>query len=1099
MPRQPRPRVAQAPINAQGGYKVRGADVSRPPQTPTPILEEPGAGKDAPPVIVFLKDPSIGERLARDLSLLGFTVCALDDAMAVQMSVMRSRPAAVVVEDRAVGMNPLRFAGELRGEGPRDLPVIVVSNLRLRAPALEAMRLDLRVGEILLKPFSLQDLVRVLDPFVKPDGGASTEKSITDYSSPAAVFCALLGKAMRVQQPTAVVHERSAGSAVAYVHGHKLVSVTSSDQHYMDLGGLLVDEGLVRASDLEWAREELLGRRSDARLGELLTAYCGLKERDLNTCLRLQAKRRFTGLFGWRHGTTEVRTGEQPPHWAARVHLDLRPLVLAGLGSHGDEQLRTSVLGSRHLHRFDLPRSNLGELTRLADSEGERRFLALLAEGKPVPAAVEAAGLGPERAAVWVTYLAYVEDLVEERAETSGRALTAARLRLRKMELSRERQDTRSRKVSAERAFALGIRKMAAGLFKEAKDQFTKVVEAAPERGDALAHLAWCHYRAGQDNGSGDNGLIKEVVSLLRKACQIADELGFPYVYVGRIQRDQGNQQRAAAAFLKALELDPGNTDALAELRRLHRPAAGEPRRATSLPPVPVPAPAPPKTNGTARESTPHAAPNVTATFRGPRPERDPAVAFALVLLEWEADGPVVLPGALKSTLVQLVQERGATLEEFSMSRVCAVIGFPDPVDGFRFQAAHLALSFLGVLQRAVASTSDSGRRLTARVAVVPGQADPGDGDAVGEVVAGARRLIAAADPWQVVASESLYRGFEGLVDVRPLPAQPGVIELCGCAMETEVEPTSRPRPRSGRLMQTLSLSPGEAGVTRTQTTAATQTMAPGALLGHYELRGLIGTGGMGEVYLGRDTLLDRPVAIKVMRRDVLASPTSLRRFQREAQGLASVNCPNVTHVYALALDATPPYLVMELVDGPSLKQVLSERCNLPLVEALDVALQTVNGLETVYGNGLIHRDVNPKNLLLAPSGTVKITDFGLVKMELATSSLSSTAAVVGTPLYISPEQAQGAEVDFRTDLYSLGVTLFHVLAGRPPFSGRTVAEILTKHILEEVPPLSSVGVPVPPEVDALVGRLTAKLRDDRPASYTEVRQELETVLAQVS
>jgi serine/threonine-protein kinase len=283
-----------------------------------------------------------------------------------------------------------------------------------------------------------------------------------------------------------------------------------------------------------------------------------------------------------------------------------------------------------------------------------------------------------------------------------------------------------------------------------------------------------------------------------------------------------------------------------------------------------------------------------------------------------------------------------------------------------------------------------------------------------------------------------------------------------------------------------------------TRTLRPRTTLPTGATIANYRIEHLIGVGGMGEVYKGFDLALDRPVAIKAMRRELLSSPLAVRRFQREAQALARINCTNVTQIYGFYLDADPAVLVMELVDGPSLLELLKERGVIAPADVSDIALQTVRGLEVVYGKGLIHRDVNPKNVLLDSTGTVKLTDFGMVKMELSGAAISRTAAVVGTPLYISPEQARGQDVDFRTDLYALGLTMFHLLAGRPPFTGSTVGEVLTKQIMEPLPAIEPLCPGIPAALAKLVARLGAKAAADRPSSHAQVVQELTQIVEEI-
>jgi len=254
-------------------------------------------------------------------------------------------------------------------------------------------------------------------------------------------------------------------------------------------------------------------------------------------------------------------------------------------------------------------------------------------------------------------------------------------------------------------------------------------------------------------------------------------------------------------------------------------------------------------------------------------------------------------------------------------------------------------------------------------------------------------------------------------------------------------------------------------------------------LAGRYRLEGRIAIGGVGEVWRATDLVLDRPVAVKLLRPEYAQHPETLARFEAEARHAASVTHPGIAQVYdyGKAGAAESPYLVMELVDGPSLAWVLASG---PLDPgyAMDVLAQAAAGLEAAHAAGLVHRDVKPANLLVGPGNQVKITDFG-VAHAAGSAPITRAGTLVGTPAYLAPERAAGAPATPASDLYSLGVVGYHCLTGSPPFSGMPI-EVAAAHQLRELPPLPAT---VPAGVAGLVGELTAKDPAARPTSAGEV------------
>src|SRR5215469_16616729 len=213
----------------------------------------------------------------------------------------------------------------------------------------------------------------------------------------------------------------------------------------------------------------------------------------------------------------------------------------------------------------------------------------------------------------------------------------------------------------------------------------------------------------------------------------------------------------------------------------------------------------------------------------------------------------------------------------------------------------------------------------------------------------------------------------------------------------------------------------------------------PRLLGGRYELDGIVGRGGMAEVFRARDIRLDRIVGVKTLRSDLARDQTFQARFRREAQSAASLNHPSVVAVYDTGeemVGATPvPYIVMEFVDGRTLRDLLRDDGRLPPERAAEITDGVLKALDYSHRNGIVHRDIKPGNVMLTRSGDVKVTDFGLARALSGELSMTQTAQVIGTAQYLSPEQARGERVDARSDLYSTGCLLYELLTGRPPFT----------------------------------------------------------------
>ncbi len=275
-------------------------------------------------------------------------------------------------------------------------------------------------------------------------------------------------------------------------------------------------------------------------------------------------------------------------------------------------------------------------------------------------------------------------------------------------------------------------------------------------------------------------------------------------------------------------------------------------------------------------------------------------------------------------------------------------------------------------------------------------------------------------------------------------------------------------------------------------------------LAGRYEVRSLIGRGGMAEVHLGFDTRLSRVVAIKMLRRDLALDSIFQARFRREAQSAASLNHPNIVAVYdtgeEIVSDATNrslaiPYIVMEYVEGHTVKELISDGTAVPINEAIEIVSGVLSALQYSHANHLVHRDIKPGNIMLTPEGKVKVMDFGIARaLTDSQATMTQTNAVVGTAQYLSPEQARGETVDERSDLYSTGVVLFELLTGRPPFKGDSAVAVAYQHV-EQIPPTpSSILSDIPESLDRVVLKALAKNRDDRYRSAAEMLSDLQRV-----
>ena len=272
---------------------------------------------------------------------------------------------------------------------------------------------------------------------------------------------------------------------------------------------------------------------------------------------------------------------------------------------------------------------------------------------------------------------------------------------------------------------------------------------------------------------------------------------------------------------------------------------------------------------------------------------------------------------------------------------------------------------------------------------------------------------------------------------------------------------------------------------------------------GRYELGEPLGRGGMAEVRRAVDRRLGRPVAVKQLRTDLATDPTFQARFRREAQSAAGLNHPTIVAVYDTGEELDPhtgvsiPYIVMELVEGSTLRDVLRDGRKILPERALELTQGVLDALSYSHKAGIIHRDIKPANVMLTPAGQVKVMDFGIARaIADSSSAMTATAAVIGTAQYLSPEQARGETVDARSDIYSTGCLLYELLTGRPPFVGESPVSVAYQHVREEARPPSQLNPDVSSTVDNIVAKALAKRTDDRYQSAADMRHDIERAIA---
>ena len=263
-------------------------------------------------------------------------------------------------------------------------------------------------------------------------------------------------------------------------------------------------------------------------------------------------------------------------------------------------------------------------------------------------------------------------------------------------------------------------------------------------------------------------------------------------------------------------------------------------------------------------------------------------------------------------------------------------------------------------------------------------------------------------------------------------------------------------------------------------------------IVDRYEIVGLVGSGGMSDVYKAKDHKLNRFVAIKVMKQEFSREDNFISKFQVEAQSAAGLAHPNIVSVYDVGEENGLYFIVMELVEGITLKKYIEKKGRLSVKEAISIAIQVSMGIEAAHKNHIIHRDIKPQNIIISKEGKVKVADFGIAK---AATSNTISSNVMGSVHYTSPEQAKGGYSDEKSDIYSLGVTIYEMITGRVPFDGDTTVSIAVKHIEEPLPEPSIFVPDIPYSVEQIILKCTKKKRERRYNNMTALISDLKRSL----
>ncbi|HJZ13472.1 MAG TPA: serine/threonine-protein kinase, partial [Acidobacteriota bacterium] len=352
-----------------------------------------------------------------------------------------------------------------------------------------------------------------------------------------------------------------------------------------------------------------------------------------------------------------------------------------------------------------------------------------------------------------------------------------------------------------------------------------------------------------------------------------------------------------------------------------------------------------------------------------------------------------------------------------------------------------------------------------------------------------------ADDHWQRVREV-----FDSALSRRPEERQKFIIEACGIDKVLLAEVTSLLS--SHDSAEGFMESPAVARVAD-MIEVESKKLEAGKCFGHYEIIKQIGEGGMGEVYLAKDKKLDRKVAIKILNEEFSQDESNLQRFVSEAKAASALNHPNILTIYEFGEAEDARFIVSEYIEGKTLREIIRES-RLRLPEILDISTQTTGALSAAHKAHLVHRDIKPENIMIRPDGYVKVLDFGLAKLvqqknkpilsleePTVRRDLTAKGVIVGTVNYMSPEQAKGERVDERTDTFSIGVLVYEMLAGKPPFESGNAIETIASMLNKEPVPLSRQ---TPPEIERIINKALRKDRDERYETAKDLLIDLKDV-----
>jgi len=461
--------------------------------------------------------------------------------------------------------------------------------------------------------------------------------------------------------------------------------------------------------------------------------------------------------------------------------------------------------------------------------------------------------------------------------------------------------------------------------------------------------------------------------------------------------------------------------------------------------------------------------------------------SFDELTAEMESEEIIDLLNDYRREMTAIIFAHGGTLDKFNSARVMGFFGDPIPHEDHAARAVRMAIAMRDGARRLRPKWFPSSDAVDLCVGIHTGYATVGnvgsesrvDYTVIGKNVALAGVLQQEAKPGQILISARTYEIVKEWVDAEPQ----SIVLKEGSRPVTAYNVVSERGAPGAAIIET--------DKTRLLQREEGEREEMPRRLGPYVVQEKLGQGGMGVVYKALDPQLQRLAAVKVLASELAADTKFVARFQREARVLASLSSPYVAQIYFISELERPPFFAMEFIEGPTLGRVLADQGKLPLRRALELVTQMEQGLAHAAEKGIIHRDIKPDNVMLTLKGQVKLTDFGLVKVASG-PGLTSRGIVLGTPLYMSPEQARGEEVDLRSDIYSVGATFYHMLVGKAPFQADKAVTVMRMHEEAPLPPLSTLPPTLSASVYQIIHRMMAKQREDRYQTHAELLEALE-------